>query len=493
MVDPATETSVEQLQKFGVLAKRQIKLLHEELEKLTAELDALKGQEPGTELQRRIEGLEALLNEANAAGGDRDDDTSTSEADVEEEDDEDDYQPGHGPTPQPDLRTHEVFFELDEADKTCPKCGDDLQPMSGQYETSEMVDVIEVEYVIKQVHCQKYHCDCGHIEAALGPDRTRDGGRYSLDFGVHAAAQKFLDHLPIERQVRMMRRAGLLIRNSTMWDQVHAIAEYLEPTYQALWNQIYAQDVIGVDQTSWKNLSKRPKTNWKVWSTTSIDAVVFSIRKTQKKKDFIDLFEDFEGVIVMDAAPQNIHGARGSPNVTPACCWAHVVRKFKGVTDDFPVAEEFLELCGKMYEYERKTADDRAARAAIRQEKTKPLVDEMKEWLFGCQVLQSTSLGKAIKYALTYWDELTRFVDDPDIWIDNNRTERSIRGPVVGRKNFYGSKSLRGTRVAAMIYSIVETAKMRGLPADEYLHAVAHYTKHNPGRPLLPDEFAARQ
>jgi transposase len=115
------------------------------------------------------------------------------------------------------------------------------------------------------------------------------------------------------------------------------------------------------------------------------------------------------------------------------------------------------------------------------------VLDELKEWLGNQVVLTSLSIGKAAAYTLGNWPKLTRFVDDARIPLDNNATERGIRGPVVGRRNHFGSKSRRGTEVAATLYSIVETAKLHDIDPAAYMHAAIVAASR--GELLLPWEF----
>src|SRR6202789_3127523 len=97
----------------------------------------------------------------------------------------------------------------------------------------------------------------------------------------------------------------------------------------------------------------------------------------------------------------------------------------------------------------------------------------MKTWLWSQAVLKSLSIGNAAAYVVADWDRLTRFLGDARIPLDNNATERGIRGPVVGRKNHYGSKSRRGTEVASLFYSLLETAKLHGIDPARYLRDAA--------------------
>jgi hypothetical protein len=128
-------------------------------------------------------------------------------------------------------------------------------------------------------------------------------------------------------------------------------------------------------------------------------------------------------------------------------------------------------------------------RAELRRSESRAVLDELYAWLCDQATLTSLSIGKAAAYTLSNWDRLTRFVDDPRIPLDNNSTERGIRGPVVGRKNHYGSKSRRGTQVAAALYSILETAKLHGVNPAEYLYAAI--VAADRGLVLMPWEFAS--
>jgi transposase len=97
-------------------------------------------------------------------------------------------------------------------------------------------------------------------------------------------------------------------------------------------------------------------------------------------------------------------------------------------------------------------------------------------------------VGKAISYMLGLWPGLTRFLEDPRIPLDNNATERGLRGMVVGRKNHYGSRSKRGTEVAALFYSLIESAKLAGAEPKAYLLRAARAALTHPGTVTLPHD-----
>jgi transposase len=142
-----------------------------------------------------------------------------------------------------------------------------------------------------------------------------------------------------------------------------------------------------------------------------------------------------------------------------------------------------LDLIGQLYAVERTIpslpavtgadGDGRegifALRGRLRNERSRPIVREIQTWMLAQRVLPESSLEKAIGYLLGLWTGLTRFLDDPRIPLDNNQTERGLRGVVLGRKNHYGSRSRRGTEVAAIFYSLIESAKLCGVEPKRYL------------------------
>jgi len=173
---------------------------------------------------------------------------------------------GSGPTPQPRLPHVPERFELDTADRTCLSCGGALFEMKGQVETSEMIDVVEVSYRVVQVEQQKYVCRCGGcIETAPGPERAAPGSRYSLALAIKVVLDKYLDHIPLERQARIMERHGLVITSQTLWDLANAVAHRLQRIDQALFDRVLAQPVIGLDQTGWPRLDGSGAKKWQMW------------------------------------------------------------------------------------------------------------------------------------------------------------------------------------------------------------------------------------
>jgi transposase len=357
--------------------------------------------------------------------------------------------------------------------------------MEVPFETSEMIDVVEVSYRVVRVQRQKYACKCGGcIETAPGPERAVDGGRYSLDFAIKVALDKYLDHLPLARQERIMRRHGLEVTTQTLWDQIDALARRVKLSDAALLKHALTQSVIGLDQTSWGRLDGKLDKPWQMWCITAPGVVCHRIRDDKGADTFKELVGSYHGVIVCDALKTHEAGARDSPAISLAGCWAHVFRKFEEAEPDHPEANLALGWIGELYEIDERAGDDAARKLELRRTESAAVLAKLKMWLWSQAVLKTLSIGKAAAYTIANWDRLTRFVDNPLVPLDNNGTERAIRGPVVGRKNHYGSKSKRGTEAAATLYSLIETAKLHDIDPARYLREAVRAADR--GEALLP-------
>jgi transposase len=176
--------------------------------------------------------------------------------------------------------------------------------------------------------------------------------------------------------------------------------------------------------------------------------------------------------------------------VTLAGCWAHVYRRFEEAGNDFPDALIVRAWIQDLYRVDQRAASSNE-RGKLRASESARVLEKMKSWMHEQRVLATTSIGSAIRYTLKNWERLTVFVRHPLVWLDNNQTERGLRGPVVGRRNHFGSKSARGTVVAATMYSLVESAKVAGVDPVAYLVDVATRAKQNAGAVLLPTDFEA--
>ncbi len=480
-MDLRRETNADHLRLIAVAQQVQIEQLVRMLRAKCEELAALKGNE--AELQQTLALVEELTRRSQevTAGLKASDGGAEAEAKGEPK-----KRGKHGPSEQPMLPEIEREFVLDEADLACRACGGTLQPMTGQFEESEMVDVVEVRYELVKVKQQKYTCRCGGcVETAPGPERVAPGGRYSLDFAVKVAVDKYVDHIPLARQERILRRHGLKVTTQTLWDQLALLGRRLEQASKALLSKVLSQPVIGLDQTGWPRLEGDKGTPWQMWALTAPNIVVHRIKDDKSAATFRELLGGYAGVVVCDALKTHEAGARGNVSLRLAGCWAHVFRKYKEAEPNHPEAARALAWIGELYAIDARAEGDLEHKAQLRRTESTKVLEAMKSWLWQQASLKTLSIGNAAAYTVANWDRLCLFVEDARIPLDNNATERAIRGPVVGRKNHYGSKSVRGTEVAALFYTLVETAKLAGVDPARYLREAALADAR--GEVLLPD------
>jgi len=249
--------------------------------------------------------------------------------------------------------------------------------------------------------------------------------------------------------------------------------------------------VIGADETHWKLLSESSKSGksskrWQVWAVVSDKHVCYRIQDGRGLEQAETLLDNYRGVVMCDGYGVYSALAKKRKALLLAHCWAHVRRKFVEIEETAPgECTEVLDLIGALFELERRARDaDAATLLAMRRAESKPIVDKIDAWAGAQRALPSSALGRAIAYMHGVWPGLLVFLNNAEVPVDNNATERALRGVVLGRKNHYGSKSIRGTEVAALFYSIIETCKLTGTDPGKYLRQAAEAALNGEPIPL---------
>jgi transposase len=477
---------------FLRLYEKENERLHKRLQQLVAEIAELRGedgtQQLALELAKVQEDLAKLQQQTFGESSERR--PRPAEAPPTEKP----RLPGHGPRQQPQLPIQEVLCVLPREDRACPSCGNELQEMVGITEDSEQITVVQRHFVLQEIKRQKYRCKCQlGVQTAPGPTKHIAGGRYSLEFAVEVATNKYADHLPLERQRKIMAREGLIIDTQTLWDQLDALAVHLKPTYKGLREYVLGADLIAADETWWRLMNEDSSKRWWAWGLATHDAVWYGIDPSRSAAAAKKMLGDYNGIVMCDGYAAYDTLASGNENMKLVHCWAHARRKFIEAEQAYPVqAKAALDMIGELFGVERELEDPEPldgdakqhaieARLAIRAARSKPILDRLRNWAYEQMALPRSSIRKAIEYMLRYWSGLTAFVDEPLVPLDNNRVERALRGMVLGRKNHFGSRSRRGTEVAAIFYSLIETAKLRDVDPRKYLLSAADHAIHHPG------------
>jgi transposase len=346
--------------------------------------------------------------------------------------------------------------------------------------------------VIRHVR-PRYACRaCEAVIQAPAPALPIERGRPGPGLLAHVLVSKYLDGLPLYRLAGILAREGVAIERQTLADWVGHGAWWLRPLAAAIGTYARAQGVIWTDDTPIRVLAPgRGRTRlgrfWvyafdpRPWGGTGPPAALYCYSPDRKGERPREHLAGFAGWLHADAYAgyDALTAAKGSkpPPITHIACMAHARRELFKVyeTTKSPIAEEALRRIGELYAIEAAiNGQSPEQRRAVRLAQSKPLLDALHAWMLQQRRRLSgkSTLGKALQYALNRWDALVRYLEDGRLSIDNNLSERLLRGIAVTRKNYLFVGSDAGGQRAAIIYTIAETAKLNGLDPEAYIAAV---------------------
>ena len=463
------------------------------IEQYKAQLTKLRRMQFGRsseKLDRQIEQLELQLEDLEEGEGERTAPSLTPDDDGKERRKRDRRQPVRQPLPA-HLPREEVVHSPGDA---CPCCGGTQFSKLGE-DVTEVLEKIPARLkVIRHVRPKLSCRGCETIIQAPSPDLPVEKGRPGPRLLANVVVSKYLDGLPLYRQSGILAREGIEIERATLADWVGHVAWWVKPLAELIGAHVLAAPVIHTDDTPIKVLAPgtgktRTARFWtyvadeRPWQGARAPAAFYRYSPDRKGARPREHLASFSGVIQADAfsgyESMTRAGPPGSdpPSITHAACWAHARRH---LFDEFertksPIAEEALHRIAKLYKIEAEINGQSAdRRRAVRKERAAPILADLKTWLEGqCRRLSAKNeLRKAMQYALNRYEALNCYVDDGRIGIDNNPAERSVRGIALTRKNFLFLGSDAGGERAAILYTILETAKLCGLDPEAYLASV---------------------
>ncbi len=390
----------------------------------------------------------------------------------------------------------------------CPDCGGALRQFGE--DVSEQLERIPASFkVIRHVR-PKFACaGCESVVEAPAPARPIDRGLPGPGLLAQVLVSKYADHQPLYRQSQIYAREGVDLDRSTLAGWVGAASELLAPLVDEISKHVLRASKIHADDTPVPVLAPgngKTKTG-RLWTYVRDDrpaglgtapAVWFAYSQDRKGEHPRRHLKDFKGALQADAY-SGFHHLYGDGTIYEVACWAHTRRKFHDVhvVHASPTTTEALDRIGALYAIEEQIRGKPAElRCSVRQARARPLLDELRLWME--KMLRSLSTKSetagAIRYALSHWRALTRYVDDGQLEIDNNAAERALRAVAIGRKNYLFMGADSGGHRAASLYSLIGTAKLNGLDPAFYLRTVlATITEHPINRieELLPWNVAA--
>lgn len=387
------------------------------------------------------------------------------------------------------LPVETVEYRLSTEEQVCSCCGGSLHEMSTEIRQElqiipAQVKVLKhVRYVYSCRQCERENVKTPVVTAPM-PSPVLPGSLVSPSSMAYVMSQKYIDGMPLYRQEQQWVKLGVTLSRQTManW-MIQGAERWLSPFYRRLHELLLQKDRLHADETTLQVLQEPGRSAqsssylWQYRTGRDQDPIVlFDYQSTRAKKHPREFLSTFKGYLHVDGYA----GYHGMPGVTLVGCWAHARRKFDEALKALPESKQStpvaakvgLEFCNQLFAIERELKDSTPEeRYTIRQEQSRPVLDAFLVWLRNQRpkVLPKSAFGHAIQYCLNQWDKLEVFLQDGRLELDNNRSERSFKPFVIGRKNWLFANTSRGARASAIIYSIIETAKENGLNPFLYL------------------------
>jgi len=374
-------------------------------------------------------------------------------------------------------------------DKICSFCSsNNIKKMNGCYEESREIEIIEKKFIIKKHLREKWICqDCNKITTAKGGLKLIPGGKYSIELAISIVIDKFLNHIPLDRQRKMMARNRLYIDTKTIFGITDHLERLLESIPKLILKEILSQKTTYVDESP-MNIFHPERQKGYIWSVSNNYGQYYQYELTRSGDVAKEMLKGFSGIVVSDA-----YGGYNflyfMKEIIHSGCWAHSRRKFVEAEITSPIAQEMVDLTDKLYAIERKAQDFKHLQI-LRESESTIIVNEIELWLkkYHGKYLKKSAIGKAIKYlerGLRPFESkgkivnknqvgaLKEFLNNEYVPLDNNAAERSQRDPVMGRKNYNGFRTLDGADTAMTFYTIIGTCKRLEVPPWAYLKEMA--------------------
>lgn len=388
---------------------------------------------------------------------------------------------GHGRRPIPPHIPREIVsHELSELERVCECCGG--QKIEISREVSVQLDYVPAQ--LKAIEHQRviYGCEIceGHVVVAPKPVQPIDKGLPGPGLLSHLIVSKYGDYLPLYRLEDILSRSGILLRRSTLCGWVASVADLLKPLYDQMCQRVLRSRVIHTDDTGIKMLSEGQCRNCNFWTyvgdkTNPFSVYEFSLAREGKEPSrFLELFT---GYLQADAFTgyDQVYSRGG---VIEVACMAHCRRYWwEAIPTDSRRAHEALGYIARLYQLETQFEKALLTGDAIkvaRQQHAVPILTEFETWMTKEQdnVLPKSVIGKAFIYTRNQWKALCRYTEDGALEIDNNLAERMVKVPAIGRGNWLFVGSEMGGHRAAILMSMVASAKYCHVEPWAWLNAV---------------------
>src|SRR3954468_12739983 len=398
------------------------------------------------------------------------------------------------------------------APERCPCCGSAKLSKLGE-DITETLEVIPRQWKVVQTVRERFSCRaCETITQPPAPFHVTPRGFAGPNLLAMILFEKFGQHQPLNRQSERYAREGIELSVSTLADQVGACTTFLQPLHGLIEAHVLAAERLHGDDTTVPILAKGKTTTGRIWTYVRDDrpfdsrappAALYYASRDRRGEHPEHHLRDFAGILQADAyggynrlyEPSRAPGA-----ITPAFCWSHARRQFfeladiaangrrgKNAAAISPVALEAVKRIDALFEIERTINGLAAAeRLQVRKEGSAPLVADMEIWLRHQRspLSRSASVAQPIDYMLRRWPSFAYFLEDGRVCLSNNAAERALRSFALGRKSWLFAGSERGANRAALIATLIMTAKLNKVDPLAWLADVLARINAHPARAL---------
>lgn len=358
------------------------------------------------------------------------------------------------------------------------------EEIPGAYETVTKIEIIERRYIKKIYKKKKYklkehvtiQIDDKDIILTAQVPGLLPGMNYTTDFVSAVVADKFINHIPLERQVRQMESLGLKgMQNSTLSRLCAVAAGALEPLQEAILSELLESDTaLHIDETPWGIQNKHERDGF-MWVISNRCGSYYFFKPTRSAKSLTEKLNSYQGPVVTDGL-ETYNSILSEAKIPHAYCWAHARREFFKLEPHDPSVTPILNKIDELFRIERqaKSFDELMD---LRKSQSSIVIRDLKKILLEefSRSREESQKRKAILYIEKRWPGFELFLSDTRIPLSNNEAERTIRHAVVGRKNYYGSGSHTGAETAATLFTIIESCKKNDLDPRTYLTRVLNW------------------
>ncbi|MBN2532105.1 MAG: IS66 family transposase [Spirochaetales bacterium] len=357
----------------------------------------------------------------------------------------------------------------------CPKCGKPYKELKSTEDT-ELVE-IEVKGYKRKIKRKKYAqtCKCEikkGIITALGPVKLFPGTHYGMSIWIFILLKKYRFQIPVARVLKELQLYDVDVPAGTVGDGLKRMPPLFEPIYEALEERSRQSDWWQADETHWSVFEMtKSKTSyrWYLWVFISTESIVYIMDPTRAAVVIEEhLGVIIEGILLVDRYSAYKSYAKKHTGIILAFCWSHVRRDFTDAGKKYPAIKEWTliweERINRIFHLNNlRTQYPGGTREFLHEDKQ---IREALDIMYNV-ALEELKLPRlhyaqkgALKSLINHWEGLIVFVEHPFIPMDNNGSERILRGPAVGRKNYYGSGAIWSGRFTAIMFSIFETLQM---------------------------------